>query len=284
MYDKPFKICQQFKNRNTIYRRLPLNNIEEPKQWDKVHVDLIGPYSKYIRQQHPGGSVIKNDVSITCMKIIEPATDWFETIKVPTFELEEVTGGNDDFVDKSSTRIDQLLHNRWIIRHSLPRKLIFGKGSEFKRDFTPFLKDFDIKPFLATIKNSQANAMVERMHQVILNIIVTNDLANRVFDYINKWGENLAYVAWVIRASYHRTIQFTPGQSVFGKSIIFNLTSVIDWKVTTAGKHRQVEIDNVKKNARPVTHDCTVGDIVNVEISVIYHKLYEKKQKQYRIK
>ena len=54
----------------------------------------------------------------------------------------------------------------------------------------------------------------------------------------------------------------TPGQAFFGKDILFNLTSVIDWRVATAAKQRQVDIDNVKENAKRVTHDYTTGDRV----------------------
>ena len=66
------------------------------------------------------------------------------------------------------------------------------------------------------------------MHQVILNILVTEDLVTKdlvtkVFGYIYPLGETLAYMAWSIRASYHLTIQFTLGQDVFGIDIIFNL-------------------------------------------------------------
>ena len=32
---------------------------------------------------------------------------------------------------------------------------------------------FDIKPVLTSVKNPQANALVERVHQVILNMLVT---------------------------------------------------------------------------------------------------------------
>ena len=89
-------------------------------------------------------------------------------------------------------------------------------------------------------------------------MLATKDLDNKVFDYIYPWGETLAYIAWVIRASYFRNITATPGQAVFGRDILFNLTSVLDWKVVTAAKQRQVEIDNVRKNARRVTHEYTI--------------------------
>ena len=69
---------------------------------------------------------------------------------------------------------------------------MFGNGNEFKRDFTPFLNDFYIKHVLTKIKNPQGNSPVERVHQVILNMIVTKDPDNKVFDLIDTWGETLA--------------------------------------------------------------------------------------------
>ena len=109
-------------------------------------------------------------------------------------------------------------------------------GSEFKQDFTPFLNYFDIKPVLTTIKNPQNNYKVEWVNQIILNMLVTKYLANKVFDYIDPWGENLSYISWSIRDSDHHTIQATPGQYVFGIYMILKIASVVDWLVINAGK------------------------------------------------
>ena len=95
MFAKMYKTCQQLKNRKTLYGNLPPKNIAELKPWDTVHVDLIGTYSKSIIQQHPVGIIVLNNASLTCMTMIDPATGWFEIVKIPTFDLEEVTIGND---------------------------------------------------------------------------------------------------------------------------------------------------------------------------------------------
>ena len=87
---------------------------------------------------------------------------------------------------------------------------------------------------------------MEHIHQVILNNLVTKYLDNNVFDHIYPWGENLASIAWAIRASYHCSIMVMPGQDVFGRNILLNLTSVVDWRVVTAVKKLQVNIDNVR--------------------------------------
>ena len=91
---------KQFKKRKTVYGCLSPNNIAELKPWELVHVDLIGPYSNSIRQHQPGGAIIKDNVSLACMITIDPATDWFEIFKIPTYNLDEVTGVNDEYMDK----------------------------------------------------------------------------------------------------------------------------------------------------------------------------------------
>ena len=59
-------------------------------------MDLIVPYSQSTRQYHQHGAIIKNNASITYMMMINPATGWFEIVKVKTYDLDEVTGGNDE--------------------------------------------------------------------------------------------------------------------------------------------------------------------------------------------
>ena len=88
-----------------------------------------------------------------------------------------------------------MFNNTWICRFPCPQKVVFDNGYEFKQDFTNLLKDFDMKSVLTFVKNPQANAPVEKVHQVILNMLVTKDLDNKVLNYIDPWGETLAYIA-----------------------------------------------------------------------------------------
>ena len=109
-------------------------------------------------------------------------------------------------------------------------------------------------------------------------MLSTKDLDNKVFDYIDPWGETLAYIAWAIRYSYHHTIMFIPGQAVFGRYTLFSLTPFIEWKVVTTVKKQQVDIDNVQENARRVTYDHAICDQFYVEMTGIYRKLDYKKK------
>ena len=85
--------------------------------------------------------------------MIGPATGCFEILEIPMFDLKEVTIGNDEYIDKSSSRVTHMFNNAWICRYSRPRKVVFDTISQFKQYFTPLLKDFDIKPVLTSVKN-----------------------------------------------------------------------------------------------------------------------------------
>ena len=114
-------------------------------------------------------------------------------------------------------------------------------------------------------------------------MLINKYLDNKVFEYIDPWGETLVSIAWEVRASYHRTIIAAPGQSVFGRDMLFTLTSVVDWRVVTSTKQCQWDIDNVREKARQLTYEYAIGDRVYVEMTGIYHKLGYKKQGTYRI-
>ena len=65
------------------------------------------------------------------MMMIEPTTGWFEIFVVPTFDLNEVMGGNDEYIDNSYERVIHLFNNTWICRDSRPHKVVFDNGFEF---------------------------------------------------------------------------------------------------------------------------------------------------------
>ena len=113
---------------------------------------MMGTYSKPITQQRIGDATIKSDGSLTCVMMIVPEMGWFEIVEVPKFYLDEVKGSNDEYIDKSYVRVTQLFNNTWICRYPYPRKVVFDNGCDFKRDFTPLIKYFDVKPVLTTIK------------------------------------------------------------------------------------------------------------------------------------
>ena len=68
-----------------------------------------------------------------------------------------------------------------------PHKVIFDNGFEFKRNLITLLKYFSLKPTCTTIENPQANAILERTHQVVSSMLKTKNLANVTFDAVAPW-------------------------------------------------------------------------------------------------
>ena len=79
-------------------------------------MDLIGKYYKSIKQQHPGGAIVKKYVILTCMTMIDPATVWFETVEVPCFYLGEIPIENNQFLEKYSAGVIQLFTRKLVCR------------------------------------------------------------------------------------------------------------------------------------------------------------------------
>ena len=48
-------------------------------------------------------------------------------------------------------------------------------------------------------KNTQENAILERIHQVIGSMLKTKDLANVTFDAVDMWIESLAYIEYTVQ-------------------------------------------------------------------------------------
>ena len=112
------------------------------------------------------------------------------------------------------------------------------------------LKDFDIKPKSTTVENPQGNSPIERIHQVIHDLIKTTELDKRIFDYIDPWGKVLSSVAWAIQASYHSTLQATLAQIVFGR----DMKKVINWQLITKNKCKQIACNNACENTERIPH------------------------------
>ena len=61
------------------------------------------------------------------MTMIDPTTGYFENFKIPTYNLNEVTGVNHEYIDKSSARVSQFFNNKRISRYPHARKVLFDK-------------------------------------------------------------------------------------------------------------------------------------------------------------
>jgi hypothetical protein len=193
------------KKRTQKYGHLP-PKIVLSIPWEALCVDLVGPYTL------KG----KDSLSIDFMALtmIDPASSWFEVVELPTIMqlmTKKVNGKErtikEQIFDKSSDQISQLVNKIWLCRYLRCCYLIYNNGSEFKLHFETLWDSYGIKHKPTTIKNPQANAIYERVHQVLGTMMCTSelDMADSVDpDDIDTFIDN---AAWAICSTYHTVLK-----------------------------------------------------------------------------
>jgi transposase InsO family protein len=239
-YVKACPTCQRNKRKQIKYGLLPPKEAEVIP-WDKLCVDLIGPYK--IRRK------AKETLICRCVTMIDPATGWFEI---------------QQYDDKQSITVANIVEQEWFSRYPWPTQITFDRGSEFMgQDFQDMIKnDYGIKTKPITVRNPQANAIVERVHQVIGNIVRTFELESNYLDEQDPWKGILSATAFAIRSTFHTTLRSTPGQLVFGRDMILNIKHEANWEYIKERKQQIIEKNNQAENAKRRPHVYKEGDQV----------------------
>ena len=120
--------------------------------------------------------------------------------------------------------------------------------------------DYGIKRKPITTRNPQANAIIERIHQTLGNILRTFDIDE--VDEKDPWSGILAAASFAVRATYHTTTQATPMQLVFGRDAILNVKHVHDWEEIRIKKQTLIRKNNKKENKKRKEHTYTIGDSI----------------------
>ena len=89
---------------------------------------------------------------------------------------------SEDIFDKSSDKIVKLVNKTWLSRYPRCLYMIYDNGSKFKLHFEHLCDSYGIKRKPTTVKNPQANAILERVHQVLGQMLCTSelDMANSI--------------------------------------------------------------------------------------------------------
>ena len=176
-----------------------------------------------------------------CCTMIDPATGWFEIAQ---------------YDDKRAITIANVVEQYWLTRYPWPTRITFDRGSKFiGHEFQQMIKeDYGIKAKPITVRNPQANAIVERVHQTIGNMIKTFQLEDNYLDEDDPWAGILSATAFAVRSTYHTTLQATPGQLVFGRDMILNIQHTANWKAIKDRKQQIIKKNNLRENRTRIPH------------------------------
>ena len=244
-------------------------------------MDLIGPYTI----KGKDGS----ELDFMCLTMIDPATSWFAIVELPIVEKPILSKGrrpsvkNKKIFDKTSKQIARLVNKSWFSRYPRCKNVIFDNGSEFKLYFQDLIESYGLKKKPTTIKNPQANAVLERVHQVIASMMRTAeiDMADSVdSDAVSDFLDN---AAWAIRSTHHTVLRSSPGAAIFGRDMLFDIPYIADW--AKIGEHRQAQTNRntARENAQRSDYDYQIGGQVLLRKDGILRKAESKYTGPYSI-
>ena len=90
-------------------------------------------------------------------------------------------------------------------------------------------EDYGIKKRPITARTPQANAIIERVHQTIGQMLRSFQVQNTE-NIVNPFKGILSAICFAVRATVHTTLKATPTQLVFGRDHIFNIKYEANWK------------------------------------------------------
>jgi transposase InsO family protein len=152
---------------------------------------------------------------------------------------------------KKADEVSNAIELVWLTRYPWPQEITYDAGSEFKAEFqTLILEEYRIKAKPITVRNPQANAIIERVHGVIGDMIRTHDMSTINETEANPFEGFISAICWAIRSTYHTTLKATPGQLVFGRDMIFNISHEADWQLIHERKRARIEDNNARENVK----------------------------------
>ncbi len=107
------------------------------------------------------------------------------------------------YCDKSSAKVSSLLKKIWFSCYPQCQMFIYNNGSKFKLNFETLCESYGLKHKPTGIKNPEANAIWERMHQVIMTMLHTTELDMADTVAPNDITDFLTDAIWAICSTYH---------------------------------------------------------------------------------
>ena len=248
-------ICQRHKPKKLKRGLIPAKKSAEIIPWYTLCIDLIGPYSfgsEYIgsgekRRKNP------NFIQLHCLTMIDPATGWFEIVEIP---------------NKQADYVSNILEFQWFSRYPWPTEVVMDRGTEFQKEVIKMLKDdYPCIRKVITTRNPQANSMIERVHQVVHQMIASQGIRDKR-DVDEDFGFQgvLSAVRSAMRAVVHTTTRATPSQLVFGRDALLNVSFEADWQYIKERKQKLIIQNNKRENKTRKPYVYSVGDTVMVRL------------------
>ena len=196
--------------------------------FEECAVDLIGPWIVQVREK---------PYEFDALTVIDTVTSLVELIRIN---------------DKSSETVARAYAQCWLSRYPWPQRCIHDPGGEFTGvEFQTLLQSCHIKDVSTSAKNPQANAICERMHQTVGNVLRTllhgepPRNINNAKEYVD---EALSIAMHAIRATMHLTLGSSPGALAFNRDMFLNIPLIANWQAITLKREHLINENLIKEN------------------------------------
>ena len=105
-----------------------------------------------------------------------------------------------------------------------------------------------------------SNAVLERIHQVLGNLVPTFNISQTYVDENDPWTGILAVAVFSIISKTNRLKGYSPGQSLFDRDMILPIKHRVDWEIIYQQNQAQISKDNIRKNRHRFDYDYKVGE------------------------
>jgi len=202
------------KKRTQKYGHLP-PKIVVSTPWEALCVDFVSPYTL---EGKDGLSI-----DFMALTMIDSASSWFEVVELPTITrvmTKKVNGKErtieEEIFHKSSDQIGRLVNKIWLCRYPQCCYSIYNNRLEFKLNFETLCDSYGIERKPTMIKNPQANAICERVYQVLGTMMCTSELDMADSVYPADFDTFIDNAVWAICTKYHTVLKASPGAAIFG--------------------------------------------------------------------
>jgi hypothetical protein len=166
--------------------------------------------------------------------------------------------------NKESITVACSLDQVWLCRYPRPVDCLHDNGTEFvSAEFQELLQSYGIRSKLTTVKNPQANGILERTHQVIGNLLRSSCLVAQDLDTVSAQQELLMPVMWAINTTFHITLKASPAQLAFSPDMILPTSFAANWYAINSRKQVQSQSAADAENRKRIPHEfCLNGKVL----------------------
>jgi transposase InsO family protein len=235
--------CQRYKLPGRSYGELPPREAQLVP-WQEVAVDLIGPWSIEVHGQ---------DLTFFALSMIDTVTTLPELARL---------------MNKKSAHVGLQFENTWLARYPRPIFVIHDQGTEFMGEgFQLVLTRHNIRGRATTVKNPQANAVCERLHQTITNVLRpllhmhpprNEEEAAMIIETALQTAVHAARVA------IHSTLKVSPGALAFSRDMLLNIPLIADFQLLRDKRQALIDEQLMRANRSRISHDYQPGEEVLV--------------------